>query len=105
MLESAVIARRDGALWTSIEGHVVLLSVEGGRYFGTNAIGGVIWTFLEQPRSMSELVEHVVAQFRVDRDQCVRDVEAFVQQLRASQLIVDADATAERNGETTAEPR
>ena len=104
-MESALIARRDGALWTSIEGHVVLLGVERGRYYDTNAIGGLIWTFLEQPRSMSEIVEHVVARFRVDRDQCARDVAAFVQQLRDSELIVDGDATAERSGEATAEPR
>jgi hypothetical protein len=54
---------------------------------------------------MSEVVDHVVSRFRVDRDQCQRDVAAFVDQLRASDLIVDAEAAPERDCEAAAEPR
>lgn len=100
-----MIARHDGALWTTIDGRVVLLGVERGRYYETNTIGGAIWIFLDQPRSMSEVVEHIVSRFRVDRDQCLRDVVAFVEQLQDSELIVGADAAPKRGGDTTAEPR
>jgi len=61
--------------------------------------------FLDQPRAMAEIVDHIVSSFRVDRDQCQRDVAAFVEELRTSELIVDADAAPEPGSEATAESR
>lgn len=78
---SSPIARDPAVPWTAIGEQVVMLSVAGSRYYETNAVGAAIWTLLEAPRSVPEIVDHVVARFRVERAACEADVRSFLAEL------------------------
>jgi hypothetical protein len=82
-----LISRNQNVLWTELGGHVVLLSVEGGRYYETNAMGGAIWRLLEEPSSIPAVVDHVTTHYRVDRDRCSRDVVSFLGRLSDARLV------------------
>lgn len=80
----------------------MLLSVERGRYYETNVIGGAIWRLLEEPSSVSGVVDHIATHYRVDRDRCSRDVMRFLAQLSDAQLILGVESALERGDETNA---
>jgi hypothetical protein len=73
-----MIARNKSILWTELDGQVALLDVDAGRYYEVNKLGSVIWYFLEEPRSVSDIVTHIVSRFRVDQARCETDVNSFL---------------------------
>lgn len=73
-----MIARNKSILWTELDGHVALLDVDRGRYYEVNKLGSVIWYFLEEPRSIQDIVAHIVSRFRVDHARCEADVNSFL---------------------------
>jgi len=95
-----MISRKQSILWTELDGHVVLLNVEHGRYYEVNGLGGVIWSLLEDQRSMSDVIEHVVSRYRVGREQCRSDVEKFFAALGEAGLIVESPSVLGNVAET-----
>lgn len=57
-----------------------------------NATAKCVWQLLDGSHGVEDLVQAVVARFRVEREQARRDVEAFVEQIKALGLLEDAGA-------------
>ena len=89
-----MIARNSEILWTELDGKVAFLDVEGGQYYEANRLGSVIWGLLEVPRSTADIVDHVVARFRVDPDRCAADVANYLDALRNVGLITGGQPAA-----------
>ena len=87
-----MISRNPSTVWTKLEGNVVLLNVELGRYFEANALGSLIWELLDEPRTAADIVERIVARYRVDREQCHADVSKFLAALAESGLLAREEA-------------
>lgn len=71
-----------------MDSQVALLSVDHGRYFEANKLGGVIWRLLEEPHSVSDIVNYLISGYRVEREQCMTDVVRFLNALTAAGLAV-----------------
>ncbi len=65
----------------------MILSVDRGKYYGTQVVGKRVWAMLEQPMSVDDLSAELLQQFDVDRQTCEREVRAFVDQLLAEGLV------------------
>lgn len=83
----STFARAPSALWTELDGQFLLMNIENGSYFEVVGIGSVIWHQLDTPRSESDIVDHLTAHYRVDRETCARDVRSFLERLLAASLI------------------
>ena len=44
---------------TDLNGHVVVLNVPAGAYFGFNGVASEIWHFLSEPRRVGEIFNEV----------------------------------------------
>lgn len=84
-----MLSRNQGTIWTTLNGCAGLLDVEVGGYYELNAVGTVLWDFLAEPRTVDDLVDHLVARYQVTREQCQADVAAFLDALRARGLLVE----------------
>ncbi|MES2354008.1 MAG: PqqD family peptide modification chaperone [Pseudomonadota bacterium] len=93
-----MIARNKDILWTELDGKVALLDVNGGRYYEVNKLGSVIWHLLEEPRSTSDIVDHIISRFRVDQASCETDVSNFLGRLGKVGLIAET-ATSHSHSE------
>lgn len=60
----------------------VLMDVESGEYFEVNAVGTAVWRQLEQPMSVEELIQRLLAGFDVEASTCERDVCAWLEKMR-----------------------
>ncbi len=65
----------------------VLANAEKQLYFGVNRVGARIWALLEQPRTVSALVQTLASEFAVDEVICRRDTEEFLRHLMAKNLV------------------
>jgi len=89
-----VVARSEELVSSDLDGETVLMSVQNGKYYGLDEIGSRIWSLIEQPRFVSELCDILLGEFDVEREQCERDVSAFLNKLAEDDLMKVVDAAA-----------
>ena len=69
---------------------VILLDIATGQIFSANAIGARIWSGLESGLSIAAIVDGIAADTGADRALVDRDAAAFVDALRARDLIAES---------------
>lgn len=82
----------DAVLATQIGDEKVLMSVELRHYAFLNTTASAIWDGLESAATVPQLVDTLRATFRVELEQCWRDVEALLAQLAEYELITPVTA-------------
>lgn len=77
---------------SSIDGEIVLMSIESGFYFIIDPIGSRIWELLsEKSYSLEGLVQTLMEEYEVDEATCRADVQAFIDEMSEKKLILSAD--------------
>ncbi|GAA4447570.1 hypothetical protein GCM10023091_42700 [Ravibacter arvi] len=74
---------------SEISGETVILDYEAGKYFGLEGVGSFVWSLIQQQGQVStdDLCEQVMATYDVEEQQCRRDVQALVADLKKNGLI------------------
>lgn len=75
-MATEIFQRATGAVSAAVDGETVVLSPADMRYHGLNETAAAIWSELDQPRSLDELVERLCERYDVDPETCRRDVDA-----------------------------
>lgn len=65
----------------------VILNLEDGVYYGVNSVGSRIWSEIQQPRTLQQLLGTLTDEFEVDPDTCLNDIRTFLQQLADKGLV------------------
>lgn len=68
----------------------VILGLERGQYYGVNDVGSRIWSLIQEPRSVRDVCNALMAEFDVDAERCERDVIRLLSQM-ASEGLVDVE--------------
>ncbi len=87
----SVLMRDKGLDATDLDGHVVVLNVPIGAYFGFNAVASEIWHLLSEPRRVDEIFDKLSQNHEVDATTLSRDVLPFLQTLIDRRLAVQVD--------------
>jgi hypothetical protein len=85
-LESS-IRINDGVLFQELHGEGVLLNLKSGTYFGLDPVGRRVWQLLQDHRTLSAVLECMLAEFDVDAAQCSSDLVALAADLAAHGLV------------------
>lgn len=72
-------------------GKAVVLDYEGGRMAGLNETGTRVWERLDGRRTTGEIVDELAREDGVPVDEVASAVCAFLAELRARGLVVEAD--------------
>jgi hypothetical protein len=67
---------------------IVLLDTAAGMYHGLRGPAARIWELLEEPRSLAEVCDTLVAEYDVEPGVCRSETSDFVQQLLRENLVV-----------------
>ena len=82
------MSRRPDVTSEVVDGQAILVPPSGQEIITLNAVGTLIWDALDHPRDLDELLEYLLERVSgVERDELTRDVEAFLRELQASELI------------------
>lgn len=84
--DTRVAAARD-QVSVEVEGEAVILSLADGVYYGLDPVGARVWQLMEQPRTVAELRDAVVAEWEVDAPTAERDLLELLADLAARGLV------------------
>ncbi|MDB6130441.1 MAG: hypothetical protein JWM04_1548 [Verrucomicrobiales bacterium] len=84
-LDTKVVADKD-QLSTELNGQSVIMNVDTGTYYSLNPVGSVIWRVIQEPATLRQVSDQVIAEFDVDAVRAQADVIKLVQDLVASKL-------------------
>jgi hypothetical protein len=76
------------------DGDVAILNLRDGVYYGLNPIGGRIWSLIQEPRSVAEVMDILLQEYEVEPEQCTREVTALLQGLLTRGLIEVKDGSS-----------
>lgn len=82
-----VPVRAAAAAWQRIDGEMVLIQADVGELLGLNPVGARAWELIDGARSLAEIARLVAGEFGADVAQVERDLDAFLDELRAARLI------------------
>lgn len=85
--DKTVISRSPAVLVAEVDGEIVMMSIEKGRYYGLDDIGSDIWKRIEPPCSFAALVEALAADYEADRGTIEADVTALLTQMAEQDVV------------------
>ena len=68
-------------VYTTLGNESVVLELQGCTYFGINDVGTTVWKFLQQPRQVTEVINHIVEHYEVSADLAEAELLSFLQEL------------------------
>jgi hypothetical protein len=89
------VVAKAGIFGTGLDDEYVMLDPVPGVYYGLNVVGTAIWQFIQQPRRLGDIQQHVCAAFDVTPDRCAADIRQLVADLVSRGLASYVDALAE----------
>lgn len=95
ILEPGTLLQRNAALTAvDMDGQTVMLDVEQGAYFSLDDVGGEIWSALESPASVGDLIQIVVNVFDApDIDVLKQDILEFLHDVIDQGIVQLVDAS------------
>lgn len=85
--DATIISRSPSVLTAEVEGEIVMMSIEQGRYFGLDDIGSDIWNRIEPPCSFAALVDRLAADYEADRATIAADVQTLLGRMAAQDVV------------------
>jgi hypothetical protein len=74
-------------LSAEVDGEIVMMSIEQGRYFGLDDIGSDIWKRIDPPCSFAELIDRLATDYDADRATIAADVRALLSRMAAQDVV------------------
>ena len=81
MTDTTVLSRRMGLMTADMNGSAVMMDIMSGKYYNLGEVGGRIWELLEEPMTVTALVQKLTAEYDVSAAQCRADIEPFLNTL------------------------
>lgn len=91
-LHGLLVQKAEDKISTELDGETVILDINSGVYRGLDQVGTAIWNMLEEPVSIHEMKEAILAQYDVGEQQCLIDLLEFLKKLAENKLIVYSNA-------------
>ena len=85
---NSTIKRNPELVSSDVDGEKVMMSIESGEYFGLDSVGSRIWELIENPIQVNKLIELLLDEFEVEKEQCKEDTIDFLDQLFEKRLII-----------------
>lgn len=83
-----VITQNQGNIVSDMDGELVMLSIEKGNYYNLGVLGGEIWSLIEKPIKISDLLDKLISQYNVSQQECEEEVLSFLSDLYNEGLII-----------------
>jgi hypothetical protein len=85
--DATVISRSPSVLTAEVDGEIVMMSIEQGRYFGLDNIGSDIWKRIEPPCSFATLIDGLAAAYEADRATIAADVQNLLGRMAEQDVV------------------
>ena len=91
---STVVAAKEQTS-CDLDGESVVLDMSSGKYYGLNSVGSEVWNLIQQPKTVRDLRDALVAEFEVDPQRCEEDLLAWLESMSDKGLVKVEGGTEE----------
>jgi hypothetical protein len=81
-----VVASRD-QVSCKLGVEAAILNLKNGTYYGLDPVGARVWDLVQEPRTVSDLRELLIAEYDVDPVRLESDIRDLLRQLADNQLL------------------
>ena len=71
----------------NLQGEIVLLNLKTNLYCGLDEMGTKIWRFINEQKSLNNILNELVQEYDISESQCAEDLLNFVNLLREKDFI------------------
>ena len=71
----------------NLANEAVILGLKDGVYYGLNPVGTVIWDLIKEPKRVNEIVNVLLKEYDVQKQQCENDTLHLLEELKSKELI------------------
>lgn len=89
MSEIKKYQRNADILVTEMDGSLMMMSIEVGKYFELNPVSKRIWELFETPNSIEEVVEVLLTEYEISKEDCEKEVITHVDTLIDEKIILE----------------
>lgn len=82
-----LIKQQPGNIATDMDGSIVMMNIQKGKYYNLGPIGGEIWRLADNWVSVAQVIEQLIAEYNVDQQVCKDQVLNFLEILIKEGLI------------------
>jgi hypothetical protein len=87
LLKTQIFKVVDDVFCSYVENEAILLHVSSGMYYSLSETSLPFWEALQKQQPFELVVENIIDEYEVDRDQVLNDLEAFIEELSSYGLI------------------
>lgn len=87
VLENSMVIQKVGLDATNMDGEIVMMDINRGKYYCFNEVGSRIWELIEKQISVKELISILLNEFEVDEKNCKDTVINFLNGIHKEELI------------------
>lgn len=84
---AATLVRSQDMIATEVDGEIVLISLDDGRYYGLDSVASEIWRRLETPKRADALCGELQTHFEGDPETIAREAMEFLKIMTDQRLI------------------
>lgn len=85
--------RSQNVVSCQMDGSEALLNTETGHYYLLNSVGALVWSELNDRKSIGTLVDLVTSAYEVSREECFKDLEALLSSMKSKGLVQAAQVS------------
>ena len=93
MTEPQAWKRTDAFVQAEMDGGLVILDIESGRYYALSETAHAIWQTVEAPRTIPEICQLLTAQYAVSAEACAKSTSALLLDLKGKGLVEAVEAS------------
>ena len=82
-----VVQRNPDIIGAEAGEDTVMVSIASGKYYAVANVGKEIWRSIQEPVAVSIVIERLMAEYKVDGEECERDTLRFLNQLLSEHLL------------------
>ena len=94
MKKTARIVVTPEQVCSELEGEAVILFPKSGQYYGLNEVGTRVWRLIQEPRTVNEIRDALLAEYDVQPERVEADLLHLLEILKSKGLIEIDDAAA-----------
>ena len=87
LTDKTLLGRCKDILANEVGNDTVMMSIEKGKYYGTNKTGSYIWKILDIPMTFGDLCSRLAADFNITTAKCAEDMLPFIEQMEKEGII------------------
>ncbi len=94
LAKKTIVSAASGSIHVDVAEEIVILDQKSGNYFGLEGVGPRIWSLIQNPISVDELIKTILAEYEVDVERCENDIMALLEELVSEGLVEIRDNAA-----------